>query len=238
MKPLIAAVGALILAGGATAAVAQTTQDRIDAAVSRARQAGIPVALLESKVAEGKAKGVSMDRIAVAVERREAALEKASQALGRPDDGPANLSVAADAVESGVSAAVLKATADAAPRDRRVVAIAALTELVRQGTLPEAALARVKDALKRGPEALANLPAQAAGGQGQGQGQGQGNAGAEPAGNQGAGKGQGRGAQGPPASVPAPGGSSEPTKPNGKPSDPGNSNKSPGPPPGRGRSGQ
>ena len=238
MKPLIAAVGALILAGGATAAVAQTTQERIDAAVSRARQAGIPVALLESKVAEGKAKGVSMDRIAAAVERREAALEKASQALGRPDDGTANLSVAADAVESGVSAAVLKATADAAPRDRRVVAIAALTELVRQGTLPEAALARVKDALKRGPEALANLPAQAAAGQGQGQGQGQGNGGAEPAGNQGAGKGQGRGAQGPPASVPAPGGSAEPTKPNGKPADPGNSNKSPGSSPGRGRSGQ
>ena len=234
MKPLIAAVGALILTGGATAAVAQTTQERIDAAVSRARQAGIPVALLESKVAEGKAKGVSMDRIAAAVERREAALEKASQALGRPDDGTANLSVAADAVESGVSAAVLKATADAAPRDRRVVAIAALTELVRQGTLPEAALARVKDALKRGPEALANLPAQAAAGQGQGQG----NGGAEPAGNQGAGKGQGRGAQGPPASVPAPGGSAEPTKPNGKPADPGNSNKSPGSSPGRGRSGQ
>ena len=234
MKPLIAAVGALILTGGATAAVAQTTQERIDAAVSRARQAGIPVALLESKVAEGKAKGVSMDRIAAAVERREAALEKASQALGRPDEGAANLSVAADAVESGVSAAVLKATADAAPRDRRVVAIAALTELVRQGTLPEAALARVKDALKRGPEALANLPAQAAAGQGQGQG----NGGAEPAGNQGAGKGQGRGAQGPPASVPAPGGSAEPTKPNGKPADPGNSNKSPGSSPGRGRSGQ
>jgi len=234
MKPLIAAVGALILTWGATAAVAQTTQERIDAAVSRARQAGIPVALLESKVAEGKAKGVSMDRIAAAVERREAALEKASQALGRPDEGAANLSVAADAVESGVSAAVLKATADAAPRDRRVVAIAALTELVRQGTLPEAALARVKDALKRGPEALANLPAQAAAGQGQGQG----NGGAEPAGNQGAGKGQGRGAQAPPASVPAPGGSAEPTKPNGKPADPGNSNKSPGSSPGRGRSGQ
>jgi hypothetical protein len=236
MKSLIAAVAVLTLAAGATAAVAQTTQERIDAAVSRARQAGIPVTLLESKVAEGKAKGVSMDRIAAAVERREAALEKASQALGRPDDGAANLSVAADAVESGVSAAVLKATADAAPRDRRVVAIAALTELVRQGTLPDAALARVKDALKRGPDALVNLPAQAAASQGQGQGQG--HAGAEPAGNEGAGKGQGRGAQGPPASVPAPGGSAEPTKPNGKPAEPGNSNKSPGAPAGRGRSGQ
>ena len=225
MKSRIAATSVLMLAVSAAAALAQSTQERIDAAVSRAREAGIPVALLESKVAEGKAKGVPMDRIAAAVERREAALEKASDALGRSEHGAADLSVAADAVESGVSAAVLKAAADAAPRDRRVVAIAALTELVRQGTLPDAALARVKDALKRGPEALANLPAQAAAGQG--------HAGAQPAGSQGAGTGQGRGgAQGPPASVPAPGTSTQPTKPGGKPADPGNSTA------GRGRSGQ
>jgi len=95
----------------------------------------------------------------LAVERREVAIEKASQALrGRPDVGAADLSVGADAIETGVSAAVLKAIADSAPRDRRVVAIAALTELVREGHVPEAALDRVKDALKRGPDALANLP--------------------------------------------------------------------------------
>jgi hypothetical protein len=213
-------------------ALAQTTQDRIDAAVSRAREAGIPVALLETKVAEGKAKGVPMERIAAAVERREAALERASEALGGSEHGVADLSVAADAVESGVSAAVLKAAADAAPRDRRVVAIAALTELVRQGTVPDAALARVKDALKRGPEALANLPAQAAAGQGRGRGQ--------PAGNQGNGGGNGQGgggAQGPPASVPAPGGSTEPTKPGrGQPGESGKPSTTPNNGGGRGRS--
>jgi hypothetical protein len=209
--------------------MAQTAQERIDAASAHAREAGIPVTLLESKVAEGKAKGIPMDRIAAAVERREAALEKASQALrGRPDIGAADLSVGADAIETGVSAAVLKAIADSAPRDRRVVAIAALTELVREGNVPEAALDRVKDALKRGPDALANLPAQAASGQDRSGGQQN-----APGSN-----GQGRGgAQGPPSSVPAPGTSTEPTKPGGKPADPGKSTSTPAPS-GRGVSGR
>jgi hypothetical protein len=213
----------------ADAALAQTAQERVDAAIAHAREAGIPVALLDSKVAEGKAKGVPMDRIAAAVERREAALEKASQALsGRTDVTAADLSVAADAVESGVSAAVLKAIADTAPRDRRVVAIAALTELVKQGQVPEAALDRVKDALKRGPDALANLPAQAAAGQSRG--------GRQPD-VTGSSAGHG-GGQGPPASVPAPGGSTEPTKPGGKPTNPGKPTTTPASPStGRGQSG-
>jgi hypothetical protein len=222
----------LIVVVHADAARAQTTQDRIDTAIAHARGAGIPVTLLESKVAEGKAKGISMDRIAAAVERRETALEKASQALrGRTDVTPADLSVAADAVESGVSAAVLQAIADAAPRDRRVVAIAALTELVKQGQLPEAALDRVKDALKRGPDALANLPAQAAAGQSRGGGQ-------PDATGSSAGRGRGRGQSGPPASVPAPGGSTEPTKPGGRPTNPGKPTTTPASPStGRGQSG-
>jgi hypothetical protein len=191
-------------------ALAQTPQQRIDAATAHAREAGIPVTLLESKVAEGKAKGIPMDRIAAAVERRESALERASQALrGRPNVTAADLSVGADAVESGVSAAVLKTLAETAPKDRRVVAIAALTELVRQGRVPDAALERVRDALKRGPDALANLPAQAAeGARGNGRPDGQ----PDSAG------GRGRG-QGPPASVPAPGSSTQPTKPGGKPTE-------------------
>ena len=70
-------VAVMILAlTGADLATAQVQppQDRINTALARARQVGIPVALLESKIAEGKAKGVSMERIAAAVERREAAL--------------------------------------------------------------------------------------------------------------------------------------------------------------------
>ena len=227
----LAIIGAALLTVfvRADAAMAQTSQERIDAATAHAREAGIPVTLLESKVAEGKAKGIPMDRIAAAVERREASLEKASQALrGRPDVGAADLSVGADAIETGVSAAVLKAIAESAPRDRRVVAIAALTELVREGRVPEAALDQVKDALKHGPDALANLPAQAAGGQGRSGGQ-QSTPGSD--------TGRGRGAQGPPSSVPAPGTSAEPTKPGGKPADPGKSTSTPAPS-GRGVSGR
>jgi hypothetical protein len=219
MKIVMVVAAMLSVLVHADSAMAQTPEQRIATAMGRAREAGIPVTLLESKMAEGKAKGVSMDRIAAAIEKREAALERASQALrGRPDVSPADLAVGADAVESGVSDAVLRAIADTAPRDRRVVAIAALTELVRLGHVPEAALDRVREALKRGPDALANLPAEAGAAAGRGSG---------PPTTPGASGGRG-GAQGPPASVPAPGKGTQPSKPGKPPTTP---------PPGRGRSG-
>ena len=202
-------VGVMILAlAGIDLATAQVQppQDRINTALARARQVGIPVALLESKIAEGKAKGVSLDRVAEAVERRQAALEKASQTLRGQPDAASSLSVGADAVEAGVSDAALKAIADNAPRDRRNVAIAVLTELVEQGHASATALERVTEALKRGPDALANLPAQAAaargGGAGAANGRGGRAGGAEP---------------GPPAGVPAPGTPPQAGRPGGPP---------------------
>src|SRR5687767_15979527 len=84
MRLLVRAALIALALGGATTAAAQTPQARIDAALAKAKSAGIPAALLESKIAEGRAKGVSMDRIAVAVERREAALERASSVLRGP----------------------------------------------------------------------------------------------------------------------------------------------------------
>jgi len=182
----------------------QPPQDRINTALARARQVGIPVALLESKIAEGKAKGVSLERIADAVARREAALEKASEALRGQPEAASSLSVGADAVDAGVSEAALKAIADHAPRDRRNVAIAVLTELVEQGHTPAAALERVTEALKRGPDALANLPAQAAAARG----------GAAATGARG---GRSGAEAGPPASVPAPGSSPQAGRPGGPP---------------------
>ena len=188
----------------------QPPQERINTALARARQVGIPVALLESKIAEGKAKGVSLERIADAVARREAALEKASEALRGQPEAASSLSVGADAVEAGVSEAALKAIADSAPRDRRNVAIAVLTELVEQGHASATALERVTEALKRGPDALANLPAQAAaaraGGAGAANGRGGRAGGAEP---------------GPPAGVPAPGAPPQAGRPGGPPTSPG-----------------
>jgi hypothetical protein len=182
----------------------QPPQDRINTALARARQVGIPVALLESKIAEGKAKGVSLERIADAVARREAALERASGALRGKPEAASSLSVGADAVEAGVSDVALKAIADNAPRDRRNVAIAVLTELVEQGHASATALERVTEALKRGPDALANLPAQAAAARG----------GAAATGARG---GRSGAEAGPPPSVPAPGGSPQAGRPGGPP---------------------
>lgn len=146
------------------AGLAQTPEDRIEAAMARAAAAGIPLALLDEKQAEGRAKGVSMDVLADAIERRAAGLERAQQALSdRPDIGSDDLTAGADALESGVSEAVLQAVADLAPRERRAVAIAALDRLVQDGRTPADALERVREALQRGPDALLNLPTPGAG---------------------------------------------------------------------------
>jgi len=214
MKVRIAvAVVALALAGVTAAdAQVQPPQERINASLARARQVGTPVALLENKIAEGKAKGVPLERIAVAIERRQAAIERANQALRGQADAATSLAVGADAIESGVNEAVLRDVAESAPGDRRNVAIATLTELVHQGHAPQAALGRVKDAIKKGPDALTNLPAQPAAGSrgggsannGQGRGNAGGRAGAEP---------------GPPAGVPAPGKPPQEKKPGGPPSE-------------------
>jgi hypothetical protein len=194
-------------------AAAQTPDERIAAARQRAAEAGIPVQLLEAKIAEGRAKGVPMERIAAAVEARAAGLAKAAEALGRrPDVTDAELGLGADALQAGVSEAVLAAIAERAPGERRAVAIAALTQLVQMGQVPEHALARVTEALARGPEAPLKLPAQAQAAQRQG----------PPAGMPGAGAGADRPA-GPPAGVPAPGqpgSTAGPPKPPGPPGGP------------------
>ncbi|HST58452.1 MAG TPA: hypothetical protein VLK84_07190 [Longimicrobium sp.] len=196
---LVAALLALPSAAGA-----QDPQQRIDAARQRAEAGGIPVALLDSKVAEGRAKGVPMDRIAGAVERRLATLSRARDAMaGAPRTAPvsaADLSVGADALEAGVEPAVLGRLTVAAPGNQRAQAIAMLAELVAGGESSDRALARVTAALSRGPEALRNLPGEAASERGRGNAPpGRGNNGR---GNNAGGRGRGQG--GPPASVPGP----------------------------------
>jgi hypothetical protein len=165
---LVAMIGAVPATLSAQAATAQA---QIDAALDRVQQAGIPADLVQMKVREGQAKGVPSDRIATAATHRAAALIRAQNALNRAGVQPTrdDLAAGADALGSGVSEAVLEALAGVTPGEHRAVAIAVLGALYGEGVLPAQAFARVQAAMERGPEALANLPAQAAaarGGQG------------------------------------------------------------------------
>ncbi len=147
------------------AAQAATPEARIDAALQAAADAQIPRSLLESKVREGRAKRVPAERIATAVESRLRGLVRARDALrsARIDSyTEGELLVASEALTAGVSESALAAVAVKAPRERRAVATAVLTDLVRLGYGNREASARLDAALSRGPEALVNLRAEAA----------------------------------------------------------------------------
>jgi hypothetical protein len=153
-----------LLAAAPMAAEAQdsTSTARVEATLGAAAEAGIPVSLLERKIAEGRAKGVPMARIASAVEARLEALTSARDALveaGLASTTEGELSVAADAIQAGVSGAALAAVSSSAQPERRAVAIAVLSELVAHGRSSSEALLQVREALAAGPEALANLRA-------------------------------------------------------------------------------
>jgi hypothetical protein len=142
----------------------KTPQARIDAAFHAAAEANVPTSLLSSKVEEGRAKRVPQERIANAVEARLKSLVRASAALNRADveaGSAAELAVAADALEAGVSESALIRLSRTAPEGRRVVAVAVLADLVRLGQSSESALARVNAAVTTSA-ALASLNAEVA----------------------------------------------------------------------------
>jgi hypothetical protein len=165
MRIMRTLTGLMVMVLLAMPLAAQTGPEaRIEAALERARAGGMPVAVLESKVAEGRAKNVPMARIAMAVENRAQAMERAHAALSRAQQGRPSVqevAVGTDAIEAGVSEAVLETIAETAGAERRTVAIAALAYLVAEGHFPDVALARVQAALARGGDALANLPGMA-----------------------------------------------------------------------------
>jgi hypothetical protein len=142
----------------------QAPEQRIEAAMTTASAAGIPVGLLQGKVEEGKAKGIPMEMIAAAVERRAAALTRARAAMGDAAGGPseADLAAGADALGAGIADAILGVLAESAPGEYRALAITALTELVALGRAPEQALLQVTEALARGPESVSGLTGVAA----------------------------------------------------------------------------
>jgi hypothetical protein len=153
-----------LLALLAAPAMAAGQEEGIDQAFARVEAAGIPVSLLESLQAEGKARGVSMDVLADAMQRRADALIRAREAMRTDgsDASEAELAAGADALQAGVSEAVLAAlTENTDGHDQRVAATAALGVLVELGHVPAEALTRVEAALARGPEALGSLHGEA-----------------------------------------------------------------------------
>ncbi|MEX0892319.1 MAG: hypothetical protein WEB88_09120 [Gemmatimonadota bacterium] len=154
---------ALALMPAALAAQQGNAAARIEASVRAAAQAQIPTALLESKINEGRAKGVAEERIAAAVEARLEALLNARSVMARSSDAAlvtaGELAVAADALQAGVSQEVLLRIHSDTPREGRVVATAVLASLVQLGAGSEQALAQVRAAARRGPEGLAELRA-------------------------------------------------------------------------------
>ena len=142
----------------------QTPQARIDAALSAAAKANVPVELVKNKIAEGEAKHVPQERIASAVEARVTSLTRASETMkhaGVTAGSAGELAVTADALDAGVSEnAVVRVTRETSA-ERRTVAIAVLADLVRLGAASDRALARVSSAVTS-TAALANLRAEVA----------------------------------------------------------------------------
>lgn len=162
-RTLLTAILAVFAAGTAQA---QTPADaRMAAARQQASDAGIPVSLLDSKIAEGRAKDVEPDRIATAIERRLTSLLRAHRVMTVNPAlhlSPVDLKVGADALEAGVGEPVLSSLAGSTPAPHRAVAVAVFTQLVQQGEPPAQALEQVRTALGKSPAALQHLPAQAA----------------------------------------------------------------------------
>lgn len=149
-------------AQGQSQSQARTPQARIDAAMTAAAEANVPVELIRSKVAEGEAKRVPPERIAAAVEARVKSLVHASETMKRADveaSGAGELAVTADALEAGVSETAVVRISKEAPEERRTVAIAVLADLVRLGNASERAFNRVSAAVTSSA-ALANLHAE------------------------------------------------------------------------------
>jgi hypothetical protein len=116
-----------------------------------------------TKIAEGRAKGISEERIAAVAERRAARLITAQESLAGSGKriGGAEIAAGADALEAGVDGRSLRSVIQQAREEDAAVALAVLGELVKQGVPVSQAHARVTAALQHGGDALAALPQQA-----------------------------------------------------------------------------
>jgi hypothetical protein len=129
--------------GNATATV-QTPQVRIDAVLAEAARLQLPVSGLKNKVAEGRAKNITPEKIAAVVEARLKSLSRASEVLTRMNVTVRNageVALLADALEAGIRENLAVETLRSIPVDRREVAMSTLTSMVRSGVVSQVQLA-------------------------------------------------------------------------------------------------
>ena len=144
--------------------VSAEAYDRLASAVERARASGLPTDPLVSKALEGVAKRVPEDRILAVVERLEASLARAREALeaaGVSSPAPSAIVGVATAFERGVPGDAVGATVAAGGGPDPTVALNTVADLIQRGVPAEDALAMVVELLKRGGHArdLVELPA-------------------------------------------------------------------------------
>lgn len=132
---------------------------RIQEAVTKARDAGVPAGPVLDKALEGIAKGVPAARLAPAVEAYVDRLARAAAVLGEGPP-PAEIVAAADALGRGVPEGQLQAVTRAAGAEDRAIALVVLGDLVEMGVPADRAAGAVQDAMAagRGGETLLHLP--------------------------------------------------------------------------------
>jgi hypothetical protein len=132
---------ALLLALVATAAplAAQGPQrDRLSLVLRDHQSRGLPVDPLRAKLAEGRAKGASEERIVAAVTLLAARMDTVARAL-RPTVSDAELREGADALAASATPAMLARLRARAPHESLEPALIVLTRLLRRGVPRDAA---------------------------------------------------------------------------------------------------
>jgi hypothetical protein len=154
----IAAVGSVWAPGARAQQVAyaasvggeldSASQAAITREIDRARERGLPVAALMSKVREGRLKRASGMRIRGAVAALAARLESARGALGA-QASPEELTAGADALAAGAGPAALRAVSAAIPTRSAAAPLGSLAQLVASGVAPRRAVEMIVSLLRR-----------------------------------------------------------------------------------------
>ena len=123
-----------------------------DAEIAAARSRGLPVAAMEHRVAEGRAKGASDAQLAASAHSLRLELESAHDAMvraGRSSPSDQETERGAYLMERGYTSAQIEAVAKSAPSDRSlVVAFDVLTRLRERGVASARAVEEVSSKLQ------------------------------------------------------------------------------------------